>query len=243
MDTHIALQKLTMTKVMIVSHCSLVNADIVANSRPVWKIQEICWKPIISALKTCFQPTERITTANFLFISSHLSSWVRKTHWKGGCGKVHVVSVIDHEEFETGMITSPVWDLRYARVGVVEVKSRDRAHVHTLIGTTAHFNLGWSNILICQSCCIFANVFMFVVPHPQRICSSFVAILVPFVHLFSPAWLTLWKPFCKICTLNDSDEYFVHIGFRGCIGPEKEVRFDAAAKRWWPSNLFLISSV
>ena len=35
MDTHMALQKLTMTKVMIVSHCSLVNAAIVANSRPV----------------------------------------------------------------------------------------------------------------------------------------------------------------------------------------------------------------
>ena len=121
-------------------------------------------------------------------------------------------------------------------------KSRS-GHVHTLIGTTAHFNLGWSKILVFQSCCDFANGFMFVVPHPQRICSSFVAVLVPFVHLFSPAWLTLWKPFCKICTLNDSDEYFVHIGFRGCIGPEKEVRFDAAAKRWWPSNLFLISSV
>ena len=139
---------------------------------------------------------------------------------------------------------SPVWDLRYARVGVVEVKSRDRAHVHTLIGTTAHFNLGWSKILVFQSCCDFANGFMFVVPHPHRICSCFVTILVSFVHLFCPAWLTLWKPFCKICcTLNDSDEYFVHIGFRGCIGPEKEVRFDAAAKRWWPSNLFLISSV
>ena len=83
----------------------------------------------------------RITTDNFLFISPPASSWVRKTHWKGGCGKVHVVSVVDHEEFETGMITSPVWDLRYARVGVVEVKSRDRAHVHTLIALCCYPNI------------------------------------------------------------------------------------------------------
>ena len=247
MDTHIALQKLTMTKVIIVSHCSLVNAAIVANSRPVWKTQEICWKPIISALKTCFQPTERITTANFLFISSHPAEYEKHFEKEGAGRYMWSVSSITRSlrpDWTRDHKPSPVWDLRYARVGVVEVKSRDRAHVHTLIGTTAHFNLGWSKILVFQSCCDFANVFMFVVPHPQRICSSFVAILVPFVHLFSPAWLTLWKPFCKICcTLNDSDEYFVHIGFRGCIGPEKEVRFDAAAKRWWPSNLFLISSV
>ena len=134
-------------------------------------------------------------------LSVHLalaSSWVRKTHWKGGCGKVHVVSVVDHEEFETGMITSPVWDLRYARVGVVEVKSRDRAHVHTLIGTTAHFNLGWSKILVFFSLVVILQMvscLWFPIPN------GYVLLLLLFwcrlcISLVQPDWL-YESPFAK----------------------------------------------